>query len=86
MSETVIALSAPVEFGGEVISALTLRSPKGKDLRHISYESLASIDFGTVLDLGGRLAGRPPEFMDQLDVVDVAQVSKAVLAFLSDIN
>jgi hypothetical protein len=81
--EKVIVLSSPVEFGADVVSKLTMRRPKGRDLRTISLNRFAEMTIGELLDLGGRLVGRPPEFMDLLDGQDVLKIATEVVDFLS---
>jgi hypothetical protein len=86
MADKTLELTCPVEFANEVVSKLTLRSPRGKDLRSIKLASFADMSLGEALDIGGRLCGKPPEFMDLLDATDVMKVTSAVFDFLSGIG
>jgi hypothetical protein len=81
-----IKLERPVEFGGEIVAQLELRPPKGKDLRAIVVSRIVDLSFGEVLDLGGKLAGKPPELMDSLEAADVGKVLTAVVDFLSSMS
>ncbi|MDR1656129.1 MAG: phage tail assembly protein [Deltaproteobacteria bacterium] len=80
----VVELTEPIEFGSSVVGKLALRPPRAKDLRYLAPGALDKLTFGEIMDLAGRLAGQPPEFMDLLSVADTAKVSSAVFDFLSD--
>ena len=76
--EVTVTLSEPVEFGEETVEEITLRRPKGKDLRKLPSE----MDVGAMMDFAGRLSGREPSFMDLLDIDDVLKITEEVEGFL----
>lgn len=76
--EITVTLATPVEHGSETIEKLTLRRPKGKDLRKLPMEP----ELGDILDFAGRLAGVTPSVMDEMDAADVVAVAEAVADFL----
>jgi hypothetical protein len=72
----VYKLEFPIEYGSETITHLTLRRPRGKDLRLIREGGMAE-----TLDLIARLAGQTKPVVDELDADDVEEVSKIIKGF-----
>jgi len=74
-----LVLSEPVEHGSETVTELIYRRPKGGDIRKIPTEP----NMGDLIDLAGRLCGREPSFMNELDIIDVMASVEIVSGFLS---
>lgn len=87
--ETKITLLEPVQFGKETISELTvsrkLKHLRGHSLR-VSADGKGSgamdIDFSTLIDLGAKLVGQPPAFLEELCEDDQAKVLEEARDFL----
>lgn len=63
-----LKLVEPINFGGEEISELKFRKPKGKDLKHLPCGE--SMTLGNLASVGAKLAGYPPSFPDELNPTD----------------
>lgn len=74
----VIRLAYPVEWGSEKVSELTLRRPKGQELRGLKGEGGAD----EAMRFAAKLTEHPDSLFDELDVVDLAAVLEAVDGFL----
>lgn len=83
MQTKTVSLSVPLAVGAEKISTLTLRRPKGGDLRGIKLTDLLSLDFGSVAAVALRtsLTPLPRDAFDALDPADVVPLGVAVLGF-----
>jgi len=86
MSEPIkIPLSKSITAHGEEISELTLRPMKVGDLRGFKVtlgEGGLTLDLGSLLDLGARLANVPPSSMDAITFPDAVAIGKAVTPLL----
>jgi hypothetical protein len=87
--EKVITLKEPVPFGSETISELTisrkLKYLRGHSLRITSDgkgNGAIDLDFSTLIDLGSKMAGRPPAFIDDMDEADQAVLIQEARDFL----
>ena len=73
-----IKLQYPVKHGSEEITELEVQRPKGKDLKKLKKgETMAES-----LELLSSLCNVPPSVMDDLDLVDINQISEVVESFL----
>ncbi|MDD2109297.1 phage tail assembly protein [Pseudomonas asiatica] len=84
-----IVLVEPVEFGSETVSELTmtrkLKYLRGHSLRVTSDgkgNGAIDLDFSTLIDLGSKMAGRAPAFIDELGEEDQAVVIQEARDFL----
>lgn len=75
-----ITLSEPI-IGpdGQQLTELTLRRPKGKDLRAMDK---ATGELGKTFALAQQLSGIPAPMLDNLDGADVIELSDACAVFL----
>lgn len=81
MSEsTTVQLRKPIQHGSEVITQLTLRPLKGKDMRRLK----ASTDqpMAMIIELAGYLSGQVTQVIDELEGEDLREVMQAVSGFL----
>lgn len=74
----VLKLSEPVQFGSELISELTVRKPKAKDIRRLPQTPTT----GDLLDLAGRLCGQTPAMIDELGITDTLELLEIVGNFM----
>lgn len=74
----IVKLKYPYKYGQEEITEITLRRPKGKDLRKLP----AAMDTGDILNLAAALSGHAPSVIDEMDAEDVVEVIEAVSDFL----
>lgn len=79
----VITLRKPITFGGRTVTQLTLRAPKGKDLRRIK-DSTSSLE--DALDMAGWLSGEIKEVIDELEGDDLKEVIKVVNGFFAKLQ
>jgi hypothetical protein len=78
-----IQLREPIEHGGTVISEVTVRSPKVRDIRAIDVEAgkdASEFDKGVVM--AAILTGIPVEAIEDMGASDFAAVSEAVGGFM----
>jgi len=80
MSGTLIKLTVPIEAHGEMISTLTLRRPKAKELREMPLRS--ALKMGDFYDIAAACADIPPSAFDQIDGADVMHIVEVVGGFL----
>lgn len=84
MTQTVtIKLTQPIQRGETTITTVTLRKPKGGELRGLSLQSLMQCDYNAVRTLVPRIATPQllEEDMDQMEADDVASFTGEVLGF-----
>lgn len=87
--EKKVVLAESVEFAGETVSELTM-TRKLKFLRGHSLlvtsdgkgNGAINLDFSTLIDLGSKMAGRPPAFIDELSEDDQGVVLQEARDFL----
>lgn len=76
---TTYKLKTPVKFeNGDIVTELSFRRPKGKDLRKLPAEE----SLNTVLILARLLSGQPDVLFDEMDVIDIQGVAEAVAGFM----
>ncbi|MDH0640617.1 phage tail assembly protein [Pseudomonas sp. GD03860] len=87
--EKKIVLVEPVEFGSETVSELTmtrkLKFLRGHSLRVTSDgkgNGAVDLEFSTLIDLGAKMAGRAPAFIDELGEEDQGVVIQEARDFL----
>ena len=72
-------LAFPIEVDGADLTSITLRRPKGHDLRAVS--GLSPLD-GTLLMIE-RLGGLPKGAAEELDALDIAALEKTINAMVA---
>jgi hypothetical protein len=77
--ETTYKLLVPVTFEGKEHTEIKLRRLKGRDLRDVEAEDGGAAQ---TFFLIGRLAGWPPEGVEELDAADIEEVSKIIEGFI----
>jgi hypothetical protein len=84
MARTVtINLREPIEHGGSVITEVTVRSPKVRDLRAIDVEAgKDATEFDKGIVMAALLTGIPVEAVEEMGASDFAAVSEAVVGFM----
>lgn len=87
--EKKIELIEPVEFGSEKVTELTLTRKlkylRGYTLRVTSDgkgKGAIDLDFSTLIDLGAKLSGRPPAFIEDLGEEDQGVLLQEARDFL----
>ena len=78
-TDVTIVMQTPFEVAGEFIEAITLRRPKGKDMKTLT----ANAGTGDLMKLAARLSGHLPVVFDEMDGYDVAEVLTQVGNFLT---
>jgi hypothetical protein len=78
-SSVTIKLQTPIEVGNDFIEEITLRRPKGKDMKTLT----ANAGTGDLMKLAARLSGQLPVVFDEMDGYDVAEVLTQVGNFLT---
>lgn len=78
---TTIDLEWPLEFKGALVKELTIRRPKGSDMRFLPSGAAPSID--TMFPFFALLAGVEEAVFDEMDAADLAAVGETVNSFLS---
>jgi len=73
-----ITLSEPVEWGDEMIESITMRRPKGKELKMLSGEP----SMNDLLRIAAKCAALTPRQIDELDAEDALALAEAVGDFL----
>ena len=74
-----IYLVEPINIGGNEITELKIRKPKGKDFKRLPIEIKT---MGDIMDWAARLADEPPSTFDELSGEDVMQIMEVVSDFL----
>lgn len=74
MSDTnkTFTLDYPVSFGGETITSLTLRRPKGREIRAMNNGKGSNIDRS--FEMMANLAERPTDLFDEIDAADIKKM------------
>lgn len=78
-SSVTVVLTEPVEVAGEYIDAITLRRPKGKDMKTLS----SAMNMGDMMKMAAKLSGHLPVVFDEMDSYDVTQVLQEVGNFFT---
>lgn len=79
--ENTIQLQHPVEYAEERVSEVTVRRPKGKDMKGLRNLKESMDDQMRLL---ARLIGKPDSFVGELDMVDLNAIMQKVSDFLPD--
>lgn len=77
--EVTVLLATPIEVAGEYIESITMRRPKGKDMKTLT----ANAGMGDLMKLAVRLSGQLPLVFEEMDGFDVAEVLQQVGNFLT---
>jgi hypothetical protein len=78
-----IRLREPIEHGGAVITEVTVRSPKVRDLRAIDAGTgKDASEFDRGIALAAQLTGLALEAVEEMGAADFAAVSEAVAGFM----
>ena len=80
MSEKVVKLREPIQFGSETITELKFKKPKAKHFRKLS----TSDGMDATLTLASKLCDQTPSVLDELSVDDMAEVIEVIDGFLPD--
>ncbi len=78
MSSKTVQLSYPVEAHGKTINEITLRRPKGADLRAVDGMD----KWAETVTLISRLGSIPPSSANEMDAVDVVACGVVIADFL----
>lgn len=79
MSEPVVLkLRKPIKFGTRTVEQLTIRPPKGKDMRKIKASDGEIV---TALKMASYLSGELEEVIDELEGEDLGEVMDIVNRF-----
>jgi hypothetical protein len=65
-------LDYPVNFQGETIKSLTLRRPKGREIRAMQSGKGSNIERS--FEMMGSLAERPSDLFDEMDAADIRKI------------
>lgn len=82
-----IILADPIEAHGGTLTELSLRPPRGKDIRlcgtpfRINEDTSVTVDAPAMAKMVATLAGVPPSAVDQLSARDWQDCMAAVLGF-----
>lgn len=91
MSVTV-KLRSPIKAHGDVLTELTLREPRGKDIAACGMprtfgqrgkQTFVEINASAIYDYLVELAGIPPTSVDQITAADWNDLSNAILGFFA---
>ena len=75
-----ITLKHPIEFEGQKIITLEVRSPKVKDYK----QAQRAPEEDRELVLLSKLTGKPVELLEELEMVDYLKLQEAIKDFLED--
>lgn len=75
-----IKLHFPIEYQGSSLTQITVRRPKGRDLRYLPSDNDSSIE--KMFPFVAILAGIDESVIDELDASDVTQLTQTVMSFL----
>lgn len=74
-----IPMVSPFEIGNDFIESITLRRPKGKDMKKLTSAS----NTGDLMKMAAVLSNQLPVVFDEMDGFDLTQVLEAVGNFLT---
>jgi len=74
-----LTLQYPINYGEERIEKLTFQRPKAK---HMRGQKMKDLDFADIINLASKITGRFPQALDELDMVDLVEVSGVIEGFL----
>ena len=81
MKAKILKLKEPVQFGSELISELTVKQIKAKDLRKFPTNSKT---LGEMLDFAAHVCAQPPSVIDDLCLEDAMELFEVIMSFLPD--
>lgn len=78
-----VTLSTPIVRGETTIDKLTLRKPKGGELRGLALQDILQTDIGAILTLIPRISDPPliKEEADNLEADDLAEIGGTIRGF-----
>ena len=74
-----VTLSAPIEFGDEVIAELTLRTPTLGDLKKMDREAG---EIGKMIALVASISGHPPSAIERIQATDLEAITDVLGKFI----
>jgi len=77
-STVTVELAYPIEWGEETITAIELRRPKAKDIEHLA----GSPSMKDLLLVAGKISGKVPRLIQELDATDALKLCEVVGDFL----
>ncbi|WP_175401943.1 phage tail assembly protein [Veronia pacifica] len=77
-----MTLNYPIEVEGELLSQVSLRRPKARDLKHM--ETAKGGEIAKSMGLIAHLAELSPHAIEELDASDFQAISEVVAGFLTD--
>ncbi len=80
MDTQTITLSTPIEAHGETISTITLRRPKGRELKDMPIKQ--NMVMGDLFGVAAACADLPVSSLDHLDAADLINIMGVVGGFL----
>lgn len=78
-------LLEPIQFGKEVVTELTLRNPRAKDMR--AFDQIGADGHGgisAIIDFIAACSGRPPRLIEQMSAEDFMELQVWVGKFVPD--
>lgn len=79
--EVVVKLDWPLKWDSdELVTEITLRRPKGRDIKSIGKD----LNMADLLAIAAKLSGYTPAFFDELDGADCLKVTEVVGDFLDN--
>lgn len=78
MGPQTLKLKAPIQNGSELITELTIQTPKAKHIRNLP----GAPKTGDLLDLAGALCGHPPSVINELSIEDTMALLEVVGNFM----
>ena len=81
---TIVPLSEPIKVDGKEIKSVTLRKPKGGDLRGLALSDILRMDTNAMHKLFPRISEphlSPEQVSSDIDVADFTSMAVATVAF-----
>jgi hypothetical protein len=79
-----LPLVAPLTVGDKVISELSVRRPKVRDLREVEAAGTANMtEFDRAIAMAQRLCDLPDGVVEEMDAADFAALSEIIAGFLA---
>ena len=78
-----LKLQYPIEYGDTLIQELSIRRPKGKQLRRLNLDELDKAPLDLLMNLLADLAGQPSEMIDEMEIEDLMAGVEIITGFLS---
>lgn len=77
-----VELVVPIEVDGAMVTEVTLRRPKVRDMRRL-FRNGDDIGYSEIMELAQDLGELSPEAVDELDALDSQRIGEIVNEFLS---